>query len=132
VSWDLEDLVLKAMKATLTGDAELVATLSGKHVARMVEDEEIVPNAIRYTVVDHRNSGNTAALLVQLSYWAKSQAEAAAIRGRVKELLHSETRRLFGGVDMATLFEDGRDMPDPNPDVFAGSMDFRFEPWRRR
>jgi hypothetical protein len=126
------DEVVEKVIAALDADELLTAALEGGTVEMA---ESVMPRevpSIRLTVVDDREGEVLETILLQVSFWGRSRENAVAIERRVRRVLHADTRRDFDGIEMATLFVEGRDMDDPEPGVVARSLDFRFEPVRRR
>lgn len=126
------DAVMQVVVDELRSDSALVVALGGQRVARMVDRDEVVPPAVRWTLIADTEQEVMNPLLVQLDYWATSMASAATIERRIRRVLSRRVRRTVGGIEMATLFEDARDMPDPGVGVVHRSLDFRFEPVRER
>ena len=131
-------LILRAIVATLEGDAQLTALVGEHGVFHMTQGVERRVPGIGYQLIYEGRGDVMDPVIVQIDHWARATQQktalevSAEIEARVMALLHSEARRDFGGWDMATLFVESRDMDDPKPGVVRRQMDFRFEPLRRR
>lgn len=70
-------------------------------------------------------------ITVQVDYWARGVAKAAAIERRIREITHRDTARVVGGYRMWTQYEDSRSHDYPaDPGVIHRSLDFMFTPLR--
>jgi hypothetical protein len=126
------DEVIQACIAALVADSALTTALGGNFVRPMEEGEERRIPSVAWTLVTENEQEVLNPTLIQLDYWATGRVQAVTIERRIRRVLHSNIRRTFGGIEMATLFEESRDMNDPKPGVVHRSLDFRFEPVKRR
>jgi hypothetical protein len=127
-----QDAVEKAMKVALLADTDLVAALGGNYVGPWERGRERRVPSVRYRLVADPVTERVARITYQVDCWAEGRAALNTIVDRVQRVLHGERRRTVGGIEMATLCVDGRELDDPQPGVLRYSMDFRFEPVRER
>lgn len=133
------DEVTQAMVAALQADAQLVALLGdATRIFAMEEGVERRIPGVGYQLIYEAEEEVLNPIIVQIDYWAAkdgttpARAQAALLEQRIRRVLHHPIRRDFGGIEMATLFVESRDMDDPKPGVIRRQLDFRFEPVKRR
>lgn len=133
------DDVVQAMVAALQADAQLVALLGdATRIFAMEEGVERRVPGVGYQLIYEAEEEVLNPIIVQIDYWAAkvgttpARAQAALMEQRIRRVLHHPIRRDFGGIEMATLFVESRDMDDPKPGVIRRQLDFRFEPVKRR
>ena len=134
------DAVLTAAVAALKADAALVTALGGARVYDSRAPRDLVIPSVTWTLVSDVEEEVWERIVVQFDIWSRpsiapaidARTRAATIERRVRRVLHSDVFRALGGVVMATLFQEGRDHDDPDPEVVHRSVDFRFEPFREK
>jgi len=129
VRWDA---VEQAIVAALSADDELLAILGGARIYPASASRKVEIPSIEYFMVADIERESLESVVIQIDYWARGRAQAAQIERRIRHLLHADTRRTLGGIEMATLYLDSRDHDHPEPGVVHRSLDFRFEPVRER
>ena len=133
------DSVIAAAVAALEADAALVAALGG---TAAIDDayaiRDLVIPSVTWTLVSDVEGESLDRIVVQWDIWARpdgvnsARRNAATIERRIRHVLHADVFRTLGGIYMATLYEDGRDHGDPDPEVVHRSVDIRFEPVREK
>lgn len=126
------DVVVPAVVAALEADAALIAELGGENIEHMESNEAREIPSIRYTMIYDTEEEVMNPIGVQVDYWARNIEQAFVIEKRIRTVLSTPVRRVFGGIEMLTQYVDGRDMDDPQPGVVHRSLDFRFEPVKQR
>jgi hypothetical protein len=122
------DRVEPAMLALLDADATLTAMVgafepSGGDMPRRVPQG-------RYTQIYDVPGEVTGLVGYQFDVWTTGREPAMQACRRLYSLLHRRALAQVGGVAMWMLYQDQRDMADPEPGVVHRSIDFRFVPVR--
>jgi hypothetical protein len=124
--------MLEGVLPILNGDAQLIAALGGNHIYTAQSVRPVRVPSVEWIIVGDFVEEVFNPITLQLDYWAKGPGPAATIEERLRTLLHRETRRTFGGMDMSTLYEDSHTPDSPHPGVIHRTLRFRFEPVRVR
>jgi hypothetical protein len=116
------DAVVTAMVTELDADAQLAAVVRAE---RAEYGERTVPG-LRWSVVFDSEQETLHHIMIQLDYWSRSREQAALIERRIRRVLNRDQFRTVGAVRLRSLYQDARDMGDPEPGVVHRSLDFRF------
>ena len=124
------DDVVQAVMARLRGDTALVTALGGPRIYRSGANRQPQIPSLEWTIISDVYREGTERVLMQFDSWTRGYAQAVAVEGRVRTLLHRELPEDFGGLLMWAQYSDSRDHEDPEPGVIHRSADFTFEPAR--
>lgn len=124
------DVVIQAVVAAVQSDADLIATLGTVTVTPAEDSVEQAVNTFRYMVISDLEEEVYNPIVLQIEYRARNRATAVVMDKRLRRILDHKTPRVFGGLEMATTYQDSREMADILPGTVRRSLDFRFEPTR--
>lgn len=131
MTWD--EVMESGILPLLEGDAQLLTALGGEpHIYAAQATRPVRIPSVEWQLTDDVVTEVFNPLEVQFDYWANSMAQARAIEGRLRKLLHRDVRRTLGGINMSTLYVDSFTHEYPQPGITHRSLRFRFEPVRRR
>jgi hypothetical protein len=122
------DLVEPAFLTLLDADATLVGMVGHFEPATDGAPRR-VPQG-RYSQIFDLPGEAMGTVGYQFDVWAETRQKAMEAARRLYVVLHRNARVTVNGVTMWMLYQDSRDMPDPEPGVARRSIDFRFMPVR--
>jgi hypothetical protein len=125
------NLMLQGVLPILTGDAQLLAALGGSHIYTAQSVRPVRVPSVEWIIVGDFSEEVFNPLTLQLDFWAVGPAQAAVIEGRLRALLHRETRRLIGGISTTVRLDEAMTLQHPSPGVVARSLRFNMDPVRQ-
>lgn len=123
-----------AIVPMLEDDAVLIGAtgLAGKYIFAGQASRPVRIPSLEWVLIDDILTEVFNPMEVQFDYWAKNIEQAQVIEGRLRTLLHRDTRRVLAGINMSTLYLDSFTHEYPQPGITHRSLRFRFEPVRVR
>ena len=129
MTWDI--VMGEVIIPMLEADAQLIAELEGNHIYTQEASRPVRVPSIVWDMLDDQLTELFNPIHVQMDLFARNRASAVIIERRLRLLLHRDTRRQIGELDLSTLYEDSFSHDYPIPGIVHRSLRFTFEPARR-
>jgi hypothetical protein len=123
---------IEILLARVSADPEMLAALGGDHVYRAGEHSEPRVPGVYYTIISSGFVEVFEPMETQWDVFVRSPEVLVTVERRLRKLLHWPGWRLIEGTQVSSLYEEGRDHPEPEFDVLHRSLDFTHSPVRYR